>query len=281
MTPIQENGIRSMIGKQPGMPTSDGAGVQLTRHIATPNLSVFDPFLLLDVFASDDPQAYIAGFPDHPHRGFETVTYLIEGKMRHKDSHGHEGVLGPGSVQWMTAGRGIIHSEMPEQENGLLRGVQLWVNLPSNLKMTDPAYQDIEADQFPIIDENQATVKLISGKYTGANGPATTRVPVNYLDVTLQTNADFSHQTEHDWNYFLVVLDGQLQIGGDTIDAGFSVFFDKGDSIQLKGTGVLNRFLLIGGQPIGEPIARSGPFVMNTKDEIMQAYTDYQTGNFG
>lgn len=281
MAPIQEKKIRSLIGKQQGLPTSDGAGVQLTRHIATPNLSVFDPFLLLDVFQSDDPEAYIAGFPDHPHRGFETVTYLIEGKMRHKDSHGNEGVLESGSVQWMTAGRGIIHSEMPEQEDGLLRGIQLWVNLPSRLKMTDPSYQDIAAEKFPIIDENQATVKLLSGKYMGTEGPATTQVPVNYLDVTLQKDAKFFHETEHDWNYFLVVLDGQLQIDVDTINSGFSVFFDKGDAIQLIGTGLLNRFLLIGGLPIGEPIARSGPFVMNTKEEIMQAYTDYQTGNFG
>lgn len=281
MAPIQEKKIRSLIGKQQGLPTSDGAGVQLTRHIATPNLSVFDPFLLLDVFQSDDPEAYIAGFPDHPHRGFETVTYLIEGKMRHKDSHGNEGVLESGSVQWMTAGRGIIHSEMPEQEDGLLRGIQLWVNLPRHLKMTDPSYQDIAAEKFPIIDENQATVKLLSGKYMGTEGPATTRVPVNYLDVTLQKDAKFLHETEHDWNYFLVVLDGQLQIDADTINSGFSVFFDKGDAIELIGTGSFNRFLLIGGLPIGEPIARSGPFVMNTKEEIMQAYTDYQTGNFG
>lgn len=281
---MNENEVkRHVLGIHPGMPTSDGAGVQLRRFIGTPELSIYDPFLLLDVFHSDDPGAYIAGFPPHPHRGFETVTYLIAGRMRHRDSRGNEGLLGPGSVQWMTAGRGIIHSEMPEQEHGLLRGTQLWVNLPGRLKMVDPAYQDIPADRFPDValgqsDDADGTLKVIAGTYGETTGPTQTHIPIHYFDVELAANRSFHHSVPETWNVFVLVLEGDLTIGNRRVPTTSTAFLSRGREIEISAGEEGSRFLLIGGEPIGEPVARGGPFVMNTKEEVLQAFYDYEAG---
>jgi len=264
---------------QKGIPTSDGAGVKLRRYIGTRDQSMFDPFLLLDIFANDDPDAYIAGFPSHPHRGFQTVTYLIEGKMRHRDSKGHEGVLQSGGVQWMTAGKGIIHSEMPEQEDGMLFGSQLWVNLPSHLKMMEPSYQDLAAEDFPVVKDQGSSVKLIAGNYNGVNGPANTHIPIFYFDVRLTSDHDFQYQAPADYNVFLILFSGQLDIESSKAVAGDIVFF-TGTDIKVKASAD-SHFLAIGGQPIGEPVARGGPFVMNTQEEVWKAYYDYEAGRIG
>ena len=179
-----------------GIKTTDGAGVNLRRIIGSPELNLLDPFLLLDEFKSDDKDDYIAGFPSHPHRGFETVTYLMHGAFRHRDSKGNEGHLRSGSVQWMTAGRGIIHSEMPEQEDGQVWGYQLWVNLPQKYKMTEPRYQDIPAEKIPVVEENGRMVKIIAGEYDGVEGPAESFFPISYFDVTLEANSSFRHATK-------------------------------------------------------------------------------------
>jgi redox-sensitive bicupin YhaK (pirin superfamily) len=185
-----------------GIQTSDGAGVSLTRIIGSPELNMLDPFLLLDEFGSDDPNDYIAGFPPHPHRGFETITYMLNGKWQHRDSAGNEGLLGDGSVQWMTAGRGIVHSEMPIQTDGLVRGFQLWLNLPKEKKMIDPAYQDIESDQIPVVNETAGTVKVISGEYRGTVGPGRSHTPVLILDIRLNTESAITIPVTDGWNVF-------------------------------------------------------------------------------
>jgi len=239
-----------------GMPATDGAGVELNRVIGQPALPMLDPFLLLDVFRSDNPDDYIAGFPPHPHRGFETVTYLLEGRMRHKDNAGHEGVIESGGIQWMTAGKGIVHSEMPEQENGLLEGFQLWVNLPAEHKMTEPAYQEYSSEQLPLEQrEGNVEVRVITG--TTSNG---TRGPVHqpltdplYLDVN-----DNGTRLERDQ---LAVLNPEEQVSVSSVDKDV-------------------RFLLIVGKPLNEPVARGGPFVMNSREEIDQAFADYKGGKF-
>lgn len=192
-----------------GIHTSDGAGVNLKRIIGSPELNTLDPFLLLDEFRNDDPAGYIGGFPPHPHRGFETVTYMLHGKFRHKDSAGHEGLLTDGSVQWMTAGRGVIHSEMPEQTEGLVWGFQLWVNLPKKLKMAEPAYQDIPSEKIPEIVQNGTTVRLIAGKAAGEEGPARTKIGALYLDIHLKGGSVFVARVSDGWNGFLYVYEGR------------------------------------------------------------------------
>ena len=258
-----------------GQAASDGAGVRLLRIVGTQNLDHHDPFLLLDEFRNDNPDDYIAGFPEHPHRGFETVTYMLEGQMRHKDSVGNNGVLTPGSVQWMTAGQGIIHSEMPEQANGLLRGYQLWVNLPASLKMSAPRYQDIPADQIPEATDGGQRVRVIAGVYAGVAGAAETLTDVTYLDVQLDDDATFSHTLTEGHNALAYVYDGALR-GTDTV--GRAVEIGRGQLAVLSPFGEVRlsapsgaRFLFIAGAPINEPVERMGPFVMNTRDELMQA----------
>ncbi len=270
--------VRHVVEIHSGMAASDGAGVKLRRYIGTPQVSMYDPFLLLDEFHSDDPDSYIAGFPPHPHRGFETVTYLIAGRMRHRDSRGNEGLLGPGSVQWMTAGRGIIHSEMPEQEQGLLRGTQLWVNLPSRLKMVDPAYQDIPADRFPHAELPGGTVIVLAGRYGQTAGPTRTHIPIHYFDVSLDEGRSFEHTVDEAWNVFVHVLQGEITIQEERVAAGSLAFLSKGPRIHVQAGDTGGRFLLVGGQPIGEPVARGGPFVMNTREEVLQAFQDYESG---
>jgi quercetin 2,3-dioxygenase len=261
--------------------TSDGAGVKLRRSIGTQEFSELDPFLLLDAFGTDNPDDYIAGFPEHPHRGFETVTYMIAGQMRHKDNTGAEGVLGPGGVQWMTAGRGIVHSEMPEQKGGELHGFQLWVNLPASDKMCAPRYQNIEPADVPeIMTDRGARLRIIAGTAAGTDGPVThISVDPLYLDVALAPGAAHTQAIEPGHTCFAYVFEGSAKIGDKAIELHTLAVLTDGDSVELSSDGG-GRLILGAGRPINEPVVRYGPFVMNTRDEIHQAIQDYQTGNF-
>lgn len=268
-----------------GMATTDGAGVELIRIMGQPALMELDPFLLLDSFRSDNPDDYIAGFPPHPHRGFETVTYLLNGRMRHKDNAGNEGVIAPGGVQWMTAGKGIIHSEMPEQEDGLLEGFQLWINLPASHKMTTPNYQEHDSDDIPTEFRNKTSIKVITGKTSqGTIGPVVQPLtdPL-YLDIKLEADAGFSETLPPDHNAFIFVVKGEVSLlndQGEAVSVGRDqlAVLTRGETLTLKTTEQAAQFLLIAGKPLDEPIARGGPFVMNTQAEIRQAITDYQNG---
>lgn len=276
--------IREIDQVFPGVPASDGAGVQLTRVIGSPYLNRLDPFLLLDAFGSDKPQDYIAGFPPHPHRGFETVTYMLAGKMRHQDSAGNSGVIESGGVQWMTAGKGIVHSEMPEQEQGLLSGFQLWVNLPAEHKMTEPKYQEKTADEIAVEQYDEKTkVKVIAGTtMAGTEGVINNRfVDPIYFDIEQQQGGIFTQQVPVGHNAFIYVYQGIVNIAGSTqtIEQGQLVVLKDGDSVTVSSVND-SRYLLVAGKPLNEPIARGGPFVMNTREEINQAFADYQSGNF-
>ena len=268
-----------------GQATSDGAGVELLRMIGQPGLMELDPFLLLDAFRSDDPQDYIAGFPAHPHRGFETVTYLQNGRMCHRDNNGNEGVIEPGGIQWMTAGRGIVHSEMPEQEDGLLAGYQLWINLPAAHKMTQPAYQEHDAAQIPVETRSGASIKVIAGSTSqGTAGPVSQPLtePL-YLDVALQSGAAFEETLPARHNAFIQVIEGELTIADDTaspLTRDQLAVLGNGERIIVKTGAQAARFLLVAGKPLNETIARAGPFVMNTQAELRQAFSDYQSGRF-
>jgi redox-sensitive bicupin YhaK (pirin superfamily) len=266
------------------MPTSDGAGVRMTRVIATAELDHFDPFLLLDEFRSDDPGDYINGFPDHPHRGFETVTYMLAGAMKHGDNKGNTGLLGPGSVQWMTAGRGIVHSEMPQQEDGLMWGFQLWVNLPAERKMTEPRYQDIPASEVPETRIGKSvTARIIAGELEGVTGPVTGIVTEPfYFDVRCGEGANIEIRTPEGHNVFAYVYEGDIRIGtreGMAVGRGEIALLGPGASVAVTADNGAS-FILVGGAPLNEPIARYGPFVMNTADEIRQAIMDFQAGRF-
>jgi len=268
------------------MPTSDGAGVRLTRVIGQPRLEALDPFLMLDEFGTDRPEDYLAGFPEHPHRGFETVTYMLDGRMRHKDNHGHEGVLVPGSVQWMTAGRGIVHSEMPEQEEGRMRGFQLWLNLPARDKLTAPRYQEFGPAQIPAVRPGPGIeVKVIAGRVGEAQGPIVQpATEPTYLDVALDAGARFVQVLPPDHAAFVYVYEGQLRVGDGataaTVDAPELAVLGAGPEVVLEGRAGRSRALLIAGRPLREPVARYGPFVMNTREEIAQAFADFQQGRF-
>jgi hypothetical protein len=268
-----------------GMPASDGAGVRLTRILGTPALDLVDPFLMLDEFRNDNPDDYIAGFPPHPHRGFETVTYMLKGRMRHEDSVGNSGLLADGAVQWMTAGRGIIHSEMPEQTDGLLWGYQLWVNLPARLKMSPPRYQDIPAERIPAIVETGRRVKVIAGSWQGASGAAATLTPITYFDVSLDAGAAFDFAAEDGVNAFAYVIEGTL-LGSDTVGrelaapAGRLALFSRRGDVRVRAGERGARFLFLAGKAIEEPVARMGPFVMNTRAELLKAADDYRRGVF-
>lgn len=269
-----------------GMATSDGAGVRLTRVIGGPSLPDLDPFLLLDEFGTDRAEDYIAGFPSHPHRGFETVTYMLDGRMRHKDNHGNEGLLTPGSVQWMTAGRGLIHSEMPEQESGQMRGFQLWVNLPARDKMTDPKYQEFAPDHIPVTAPAEGVqVKVIAGQVGDTVGPIVQPAtdPV-YLDITLEARAGWSYTLPDGHNAFAYVFEGGLEIGeGDDarpVAKQDMAVLGGGEQLALRAGETGARLILVAGRPLREPVMRHGPFVMNTKQELMQAFVDFQEGRF-
>ena len=274
---------RRLVWSGAGMPASDGAGVKLLRIIGPPALPDLDPFLILDAFGSDDPKAYIAGFPSHPHRGFETVTYMLAGRMRHRDNAGNEGLLGPGSVQWMTAGRGIVHSEMPQQENGLMWGFQLWVNLPAKDKMTDPRYQDISPDRIPVAHPaDGVTVKVIAGTLEDATGPVAGIVtaPV-YLDIALEAGAGVEIPLPEGHHAFAYVFDGSdAQVAGEKLSRSELAVLSKGDSVRIAGRETPARVLLVAGKPLQEPVARYGPFVMNTPEQIHEAIADFRAGKF-
>jgi redox-sensitive bicupin YhaK (pirin superfamily) len=274
-----------------GMPTSDGAGVKLRRVIGQPQLPDLDPFLMLDEFGTDKAEDYIAGFPDHPHRGFETVTYMLDGRMRHRDNHGNEGVLVPGSVQWMTAGRGLVHSEMPEQQEGRMRGFQLWLNLPAREKMTAPKYQEFGPERIPLASPAKGvTAKVIAGRVADIVGPVfQPATDPTYLDVSLEPGAVFVQRLPADYAAFLYVFEGTLEVGAD---AGASAVrthelavLGEGEEIRLRGVsagadGRTARAILVAGRPLREPVAKYGPFVMNTREELQQAFADFQSGKF-
>ena len=274
--------VRPIARRQRGLATSDGAGVSLTRVIGTSQLPALDPFLMLDEFGSDTPGDYIAGFPSHPHRGFETVTYMLDGRMRHKDNHGNEGLMTPGSVQWMTAGRGIVHSEMPEQEAGLMRGFQLWVNLPAKDKMCAPQYQEFGPERIPdVIVSEGVSAKVIAGCIGGVSGPVSQpATDPTYFDLTIAQGRAFAHALPASHNVFAYVYEGAISVDGADVGRGELIVFGDGDSVRIEGRAPASRMILVAGKPIGEPVARYGPFVMNTQDEIMQAVRDFQAGKF-
>ena len=281
--------LRTVLKIIPGMATSDGAGVSLTRYIGSMQLDHLDPFLMLDFFESDNPDDYIAGFPAHPHRGFETVTYLLTGRMRHEDSAGHGGVIEPGGIQWMSAGRGIIHSEMPEQEHGRLAGFQLWVNLPGRLKMSPPDYREFPADDIPEeIRDDGVKIRVITGATSGGTqGPVANVVtrPL-YLDVSMPPGSEFIESLRPDQSAFVFVIDGTITIGGRetqnsrTVSSRQLAVLGPGKQVNVVADDHACRFLLVAGDPIGESISRHGPFVMNTHEEIIQAVHDFNAGKF-
>jgi redox-sensitive bicupin YhaK (pirin superfamily) len=274
---------RGVIKTVRGRLTSEGAGVRLNRVMGTPELPRLDPFLLLDEFRSDDANDYIAGFPNHPHRGFETVTYMLAGRMRHGDNQGNSGLLTAGSVQWMTAGRGIVHSEMPEQENGLMWGFQLWVNLPARDKMTAPRYQDIAPEEIPVIKvKDGIRVKVVAGEVNGVKGPvmAVATQPV-YLDIELQPGMAYSPALPPSHNAFVYVYAGAARVGtpAERVARGELAVLGAGELVALAAADDASaRMLLVAGQPLEEPVVHYGPFVMNTEDEIRQAIDDFQAG---
>jgi redox-sensitive bicupin YhaK (pirin superfamily) len=263
--------------------TSDGAGVRLKRSLGTPAVDYLEPFLLLDEFKSDDSADYIAGFPDHPHRGFETVTYMLAGSMEHKDHKGHTGALGAGSVQWMTAGRGIVHSEMPKQKDGLMWGFQLWVNLPAQDKMCEPRYQEIPPHRIPVLTLDDGTeVRVIAGRSGRVSGAVTgiATAPL-YLDVKVPPESRFQQAVPPEHNAFVYVFDGEGKVGEEKgLAAGHLAVCEDGDAIGVETTASHMRLLLLAAEPLVEPVARFGPFVMNTQEELIQAVRDFQTGSF-
>lgn len=269
-----------------GQATTDGAGVKLTRVLTQDLQRRLDPFLMLDNFASDDPDDYIAGFPDHPHRGFETVTYMIEGRMRHRDSAGNEGLLGPGGVQWMTAGRGLVHSEIPEQRDGVMEGFQLWLNLPGRDKMCAPGYRDIPQTEIPeFLTPQGVRVRVIAGHSHGVDGAVVRPVeqfPTEtlYLDLEFsERSASFEQALDPEANAFVYVYRGSLEIANQTVPRRqMAILENKGDGVRLTSGEPTTRALLIAGRPLREPIAQYGPFVMNTRDELIQAVDDFQNG---
>jgi quercetin 2,3-dioxygenase len=274
--------IRPVIQVTEGQAVSDGAGVRMTRMIGTPKLRTLDPFLMLDFFSSDAASDYQAGFPNHPHRGFETVTYMLAGRMRHKDNHGHEGVIESGGIQWMTAGRGVIHSEMPEQTEGLMKGFQLWVNLPARLKMTEPAYFEFDNSALPVEKRDGAAVKILAGTTSSgtASPVAETHVEARYFDVTLAPGAVFSEPVPQADTAAIVLFEGAAVSGGKALTAPSVAVLGEGDTIQVTASADGARFLFLSGRPLQEPVAWAGPFVMNNETQLRQAFADYQAGCF-
>ncbi len=275
-----EKQIRELMTITNGIPATDGDGVKMTRVIGSPELNMLDPFLLFDVFESDQAGDYIGGFPAHPHRGFETVTYLLAGKMRHKDSAGHEGVIEAGGVQWMTAGRGVIHSEMPEQEAGLLQGFQLWINLPAKDKLSPAAYQEYAANEIALEQHDNGTrINVVSGTTNkGTIGPVVNNItrPI-YLDINLPQDQQFEQAVTMTSNSFVFVIEGELQVGTKkrALASRQLGILRDGDTVQFTAKHQ-SRLLLIAAEALNEPVARGGPFVMNTREEVMQAFEDYQ-----
>jgi len=262
---------------------SDGAGVKLKRSIGTPGAEYIDPFLMLDEFGSENKEDYIAGFPPHPHRGIETVTYMLNGEFEHQDSTGAKGIMAPGDVQWMKTGRGIIHSEMPTMKEGKLLGFQLWINMPAKLKGNKPEYLYIKANELGVHKDDEKTVKVIAGKYEKAEGPEKNHnVEPIYFHLALNEDKEFNCDVPTGHNSFIYLLRGELKIGDKShYKTGNSnlILLERGNKLKVRAI-KKTEFLFIAGKPIEEPIARGGPFVMNTKDEILQAVKDYKDGNF-
>jgi redox-sensitive bicupin YhaK (pirin superfamily) len=261
-------------------PTIEGTGVRLKRVFGNDQVSVFDPFLLLDHFGSEDPKDYIKGFPWHPHRGIETVTYIWEGEVEHGDSIGNSGVIRSGDVQWMTAGSGIIHQEMPRKYNGLMRGFQLWVNLPAKKKMIAPKYRGIEKAQIPTVEKGGLTVKVLAGKVDGTVGPVQDLVvDIEYLDVELGAGKAFERVTLKNHKVFAYVVTGSISILGKVVAPGHCALFGESDSVRIW-TEEGARFLFVTGDPLGEPVAWGGPIVMNTQAELARAFEELDEGTF-
>jgi len=264
------------------IPASDGAGVKLKRSIGVePNY--FDPFLMLDEFGSENKDDYIGGFPPHPHRGIETVTYMLQGEFEHEDSTGAKGRMKSGDVQWMKTGSGIIHSEMPAMSEGRLHGFQLWINMPAKLKMSKPDYIYIDADKIQVHKDSDKQVKVIAGKFENAEGPIKEHnVEPIYFDIELKKDKDFNIELPLAHNSFIYLIDGEIKIGEQTHDKvkdSTLILLNKGQKLKVSSL-TKGKFLLISGKPIGEKIARGGPFVMNTKEEILKAVQDYHNGTF-
>jgi len=274
--------IRAVKHRLRGQPASDGAGVKLTRVIGTRQFDGLDPFLMLDEFGSDRPGDYLAGFPEHPHRGFETVTYMLDGRMRHRDNAGNEGLLEPGSVQWMTAGRGILHSEMPEQVEGLMRGFQLWVNLPAREKMTAPRYQEFPATAIPTTElAPGATAKVIAGRVGAVEGPVRAEATqAVYVDLILAAGASAVVPLPEGHNAFAYVYEGATRIGDTSIARGELAVLETAGEFHAVAGEAGARLILVAGRPLNEPVAKYGPFVMNTQAEIIEAIRDFQAGRF-
>jgi quercetin 2,3-dioxygenase len=261
------------------VPASDGAGVKLRRSLGQSQSARLDPFLMLDEFSSDNPDDYVAGFPDHPHRGFETVTYILDGHMLHEDHLGNRGNLKSGGVQWMTAGRGIIHSEMPQQESGRMRGFQLWINLPAREKMKPAGYRDLQAEDIPeVVLPDSGKVRVIAGGYADASGPiqGLTTEPL-YLDVHLPAGGRFSSPLTSGHNAFVYPYEGSVRIGATDVPLQSAALLSTEGQLDISA-GEGTRLLVLAGKPLNEPVVQYGPFVMNTVDEIQQAISDYQAG---
>ena len=277
----QSRGIERIVE---GVATTDGAGVKLTRVLAGKLQQRLDPFLMLDAFSSDNPDDYIAGFPDHPHRGFETVTYMLAGQMRHRDSAGNQGLLGNGGVQWMTAGRGVIHSEIPEQVDGLMEGFQLWLNLPAQHKMNAPWYRDFPSDAIPeYVTPQGVTVRVIAGSSNGVSGAVVREItePL-YLDIHLPGGAEFSTELANAYNAFIYVYRGTATIDGVNVASrrmGILSHAAGADKVTMMATDA-TRLILVAGKPLNQPIVQYGPFVMNTQQEIHQALNDFNSWHF-
>jgi quercetin 2,3-dioxygenase len=262
-----------------GMPASDGAGVKLKRVIGQPALPRLDPFLMLDEFGSDQAEDYLAGFPPHPHRGFQTVTYMLTGKMRHKDSVGNEGIIEDGGLQWMNAGKGIIHEEMPMQTEGEMRGFQLWVNLPASEKMSAPGYEDIDSSKISELKLGEnVTARVLAGELLGIEGAVSTQtVHPQFYDIHVESDATINLAVNEGHNGFVYIYEGEITLADTSVKKGQLAVLDFGNHLEISVT-EQTKFIFVSGQPIGEPIEQYGPFVMNTRSEIEQAINDYNQG---
>jgi hypothetical protein len=271
--------LRTIRQRVSAFEVTEGAGVTVHRSIGTPALKNLDPFLMLDHFGSDDPDEYIAGFPDHPHRGFITLTYMLDGHMEHRDSMGNRGDLKAGGAQWMKAASGVIHSEMPKQTNGLMRGFQLWINLPAREKMSDPAYQEFSAAAIPEVAQDGARVRVLGGEFGGSRGVIDDPVTdVLYLDVALAAGAGFELPLDDARNAFVYVFEGSARLAGEALTQHTLAVLGSGDTVEIAAGEAGARFILVAGRPLGEPVVQYGPFVMNSREEIEQAVADYRDG---
>ncbi len=269
----------TLIQLVPALTLSEGAGVTVHRTIGTPALRNLDPFLMLDQFGSKDPDDYIAGFPDHPHRGFITLTYMLDGHMEHSDSLGNKGDLRAGGIQWMKAARGVIHSEMPHQTHGHMRGFQLWINLPARDKMSEPAYQDYAAEEIPEVETATARVRLLAGEYGGERGSIEDpRTHLRYLDVAIKPGATFVQELPLDFQSFVSVFEGDASLEGQNLPRHSLAVLGPGTGVTIRAGTAGTRLILVSARPLREPVVQSGPFVMNTREEIQQAYEDYRLG---